>query len=82
MDHCIILEVLSSRFGVTDRAYEWFSSYLTGSTQFISGNTSTSEAVALTCGVPQGSVVGPQQLTACTEDVEELIKSFEVKDHL
>ena len=38
--------------------------------------------MALTCGVPQGSVVGPHQFTAYTEDVEELIESFDVKDHL
>ena len=80
--HCILLDMLSSQFGVTDRAYEWFSSYLTSRTQVISTNTSTSEAVALTCGVPQGSVVGPQQFTAYTEDVEKLMESFEVKDHL
>ena len=54
VDHRILLDVLSFRFGVTDRAYEWFSSYLTGRTQVISTNTSTSESVALACGVPQG----------------------------
>ena len=76
------MDVLSSRFGVTDCAYEWFSRYLTGRTQVISTNTSTSKAVALTCGMPQCSVVGPQHFTAYTEDVEELIESFDVKDHL
>ena len=82
VDHRILLDVLSSRFGVTDGAYEWFSSYPTGRTQVISTNTSTSEAVLRTCDVPQGSVVGPQQFTAYTEDVEELIESFDVIDHL
>ena len=51
-------------------------------TQVISTDTGTSEEVALTCGVPQGSVVCSQQFTAYTEDVEELIESFAVKDHL
>ena len=76
VDHRILLDVLSFRFSVTDRAYEWFSSYLTGRTQVISTNTSPLEAVAFTCGVPQGSVVGQQQFTAYIEDVEELIESF------
>ena len=67
VDHRILLDVLSFRFGDTDRVYEWFSSYLTGRTQVISSNTSTSAAVALTYGVPQGSVVGPQQFTAYTD---------------
>ena len=30
VDHGILLDVLSSRFGVTDRVFEWFQSYLTG----------------------------------------------------
>ena len=30
VDHVILLDVLSSRFGVTDRVFEWFQSYLTG----------------------------------------------------
>ena len=44
VDHRILLDMLSFRFGVTDRAYDWSSSYLTGRTQVISTNPSTSEA--------------------------------------
>ena len=38
--------------------------------------------MALMCGVPQGSVLGPLQVTAYTEEVEELIETFNVKNHL
>ena len=30
VDHGILLDVLSSRFGVSNRVFEWFQSYLTG----------------------------------------------------
>ena len=33
VDHGILLDVLSARFGVMDRVFEWFQSYLTGRAQ-------------------------------------------------
>ena len=38
---------------------EWFCSYLTNRQQFISVNNSDSDPLQITCGVPQGSVLGP-----------------------
>ena len=38
--------------------------------------------MALTYGVPQSSIVWPQQFVAYTEDVEKLIETFNVKNHL
>ena len=38
---------------------KWFRSYLSGRTQFIQIGTKTSESKGITCGVPQGSVLGP-----------------------
>ena len=64
------MDVLSSRFGVNDHVYEWFHSYVSGRTQIFSTLADTSNAVALICSVPQGSVVGPLLFIAYTEDVE------------
>ena len=36
---------------------EWFQSYLTGRSQIANVNNAISEAI--TCGVPQGSILGP-----------------------
>ena len=82
VDHRILMDVLSSRFGVNDHVYEWFHSYLSGRTQIFSTLADTSNAVALIYSVQQGSVVGPLLFIAYTEDVEDLIQNCSVKDHI
>ena len=37
----------------------WFESYLTGRKQFVNLNDTDSDVKPITCGVPQGSVLGP-----------------------
>ena len=81
-DHCILIDVLSFRFGVKDHVYEWFHSHLSGRTHIFGTSADTSNAVALICCVPQGSVVGPQLFITYTENVEDLIQTFSVKDHI
>ena len=82
VDHRILMDVLSSGFGVNYHVYEWFHSYLSGRTPLFSTSADTSNAVALICSVPQGSVVGPLLFIAYTEDVEDLIQTFSVKNHI
>ena len=82
VDHRILMDVLSSRFGVNDHVYEWFHSYLSGRTQIFSTLADTSNAVALICSVPQGSVVGPLLFIAYTENVEDLIQTFSQGPHI
>ena len=38
---------------------EWFQSYLTGRKQMVNVNNAMSDSMNLTCGVPQGSILGP-----------------------
>ena len=76
------MDVLLSRFGINDHVYEWFHSYLSGQTQIFSTPADTSNAVAFICSVPQGSVVGLLLFITYTEDVEDLIETFSVKDHI
>ena len=45
-------------YGVRGIALNWFSSYLTGRTQYTSCNNERSDMKTITCGVPQGSVLG------------------------
>ena len=52
VDRGILLDVLSFRFGVTDRVFEWFQSYLTGQTQVFCTCSDYSEVTLIACSVP------------------------------
>ena len=78
----VLLDVLSSRFGVTDRVFEWFQSYLTGRTQVFCTGSDYSEVTLIACSVPQGSVAGPLLFIPYTEDLEDAISSFTFNHHM
>ena len=59
IDHWILLNVLGNDFGIIGSAHKWFASYLTGRKQRVLINDHTSDDFHLSCGVPQGSCMGP-----------------------
>jgi len=59
LDHGILLNQLHQTTGLTDTALNWFKSYLTDRTEYISLGSARSQQHTVTCGVPQGSVLGP-----------------------
>ena len=59
VDHSILLKKLEL-YGVTDRNHSWFKNYLSNKKQFIQiNNEENTELETITCGVPQGSILGP-----------------------
>ena len=58
VNHNILLTKLE-HYGIRNKAYNWFASYLSNRSQYVFLNGETSEIRNITCGVPQGSVLGP-----------------------
>jgi len=81
VDHTILVEVLRTRFGIDGDALSWINSYLSDRTQVVSVGSAVSTVRDLRCGVPQGSVLGPKQFIAYTEDVGEIFVTHHVSNH-
>ena len=66
LDHSVLLRRLSSQTGLRGVALGWFASYSTARTQSVKVSGVMTQALALHCGVPQGSVLGPTLFTVYT----------------
>ncbi len=58
IDHKILADKLKF-YGIRGVVLKWFESYLSNRKQVVLFNCIISEEMAITCGVPQGSILGP-----------------------
>ena len=58
VNHHILLNKLS-RYGIRGPAHQWLTSYLSERKQYVSYNGVSSSTSNVSCGVPQGSILGP-----------------------
>ena len=58
VNHHLLLQKLE-HYGIRDLALNWFNSYLTKRKQYVSLGNVKSDLLEISCGVPQGSVLGP-----------------------
>jgi len=82
IDHQILLDRLSSWFGITGTALSWVHSYLTSRNFSVSANKQISPPSPVSYGVPQGSVLGPLLFIMYTTPLSHLIKQQSLNHHL
>ena len=77
IDHSILLQRLTDRYGINGSALQWFQSYLSSRFQAVVIDGVQSEFSPLSDGVPQGSVLGPLCFSMYTAPLEDIIRSFD-----
>ena len=82
LDHNILPDRLSQRFGVAGHALELFTSYLSDRQQTVYINGCQSSQQSLRCSVPQGSVLGPVLFTLYTSPLGDIARHHKVSFHL
>ena len=74
VDHNILLSKLE-HYGIRGQTLEWLKSYITNRQQFAYVNGKNSKMEQITCGVPQGSVLGPLLFLIYTNDIGNCTES-------
>ena len=75
VDHNILLSKLEMTFNIGGMALNWFKSYLECRKQTVNINDIKSLPLRITCGVPQGSILGPILFLCFMNDMPMSLKA-------
>ena len=78
VDHIMLLSKLFE-YGIGGIAHDWFKSYLENRNQKCFVNGSLSDCEFLTCGIPQGTILGPVLFILCINDLPNCLSNAVVR---
>ena len=81
IDNTILVHRLHTDFGFTDTVLQWFSSYLTDRTHYVSLHNNCSALAPVHSGVPRCSVLGPILFTMYIMLLSAIIDSHSIIHH-
>ena len=71
-----ILSKKMEHYGIRGNVLHWFESYIKGRSQYVTVNGHSSEILPITCGVSQGSVLGPLLFLIYVNDLPNVSRVF------
>ena len=80
--HEILLTRLANEIGLQGNVLKWISSYLSGRTTCVHINSMFPERLELKYGIPQGSIVGPQQFSIYTIPIGAILRKHNLLFHI
>ena len=75
LNHTILLSKLK-HYGIKNKAFQWFNSYLSNRHQYVEFEGARSETLGLEMGVPQGSIFGPLLFIIYVNDMHTVSNKF------